>query len=179
MLQEFLEILKYILPAIVVMISTTMVVNKFLKKETERKRLAIYEQNSKASLQMRLQAYERLVIFLERMHPSSMINRLYTSGVSAQDLQLTMIQGIRAEYEHNLSQQVYVSSDLWNKILAVKEQMISLVNHVGSGLEMGATSKEFIKNLTEYVLMSESELPTTEALKMINDEAKSLMTSPA
>ncbi|HOZ50979.1 MAG TPA: hypothetical protein PLU17_03920 [Chitinophagaceae bacterium] len=179
MLQQFLEILKYILPAIVVLISTTMIVNKFLKKETERKRIAIFEQNSKASLQMRLQAYERLVIFLERMHPSSMINRYYTSGISAQDLHLAMVQGIRAEYEHNLSQQVYVSNTLWQKTMAVKEQMISLLNHVGSGLEAGATSKEFIKNLTEYVLMSESELPTTEALKMMNDEAKSLMVIPA
>ena len=66
MLQEFLEILKYILPAIVVLIATTLIVNKFLVKEIERKQLAIFQQNSNMTLQMRLQAYERLAIFVER-----------------------------------------------------------------------------------------------------------------
>lgn len=178
MLQEFLEIVKYVLPALIVLIATSIIVNRFLKKETEQQRLSIYEINSKSTIQMRLQAYERLTIFLERMHPSSMISRFYAKDMSAQDLQLVMVQNIRAEYEHNLSQQVYISYQLWQTITIAKEQVIGLINKVGSGLEMGATSAEFIKYLTEYVLMSETDLPSNDALKAINKEAKELLFAP-
>ena len=178
MLLQLLEILKYILPALVVLIATILITAKFLKRESEKQRLEIYEQNSKSTIQMRLQAYERLTIFLERMHPTSMISRFYTQGSTAQDLQLTMVQNIRSEFEHNLSQQVYISHQLWQTIIVTKEQIISMINQVGSGLPMGAPSTHFIKDLTEFVLISETELPSADALKALNKEAKELLLAP-
>jgi hypothetical protein len=141
----------------------------------ERKRLDIFQENANLTLQMRLQAYERLAIFAERMHPSSMISRYYVKDSTAQDLQLSMVQGIRAEYEHNLSQQIYISHEVWENIKVVKEQMIAMLNRVGSTIPMGASSTDFIKDLTEFVLMDEKELPLTDALRAINHEAKKLM----
>jgi len=176
---ELLEILKYILPAIVVLIATSLIVHKFLIKETERKQLAIFEKNSQYTLQMRLQAYERLVIFVERMHPNSMISRFYTRESTAQDLQLAMIQSIRAEYEHNLSQQLYVSHEVWQTITTVKEQEITMLNRVGSSLPMGAPASEFVKAVTEWVVTDDSVLPTTIALETLNKEAKRVLFSPA
>ncbi len=175
MLQELLEILKYILPAIVVLIATSLIVKRFLMNEIERKRLAIFQQNSTVTMQMRLQAYERLAIFVERMHPSSMISRYYVKNSTAQDLQLAMVQGIRSEFEHNLSQQIYVSHEVWELMKSVKEQMITTLNRTGSSITLGAPASDFIKDLTEFVLMSESELPTSSALKSINEEAKKIM----
>lgn len=172
MLQEILEILKYILPAVVVLIATYLIVNKFLVREIERKQLAIFSQNSNYTLQMRLQAYERLAIFVERMHPNSMISRFYIKDATAQDLQLAMVQSIRAEFEHNLSQQIYVSHEVWQTIQAVKEQEITMINRVGSTLPMGAPASDFVKTLTEQVLTDEAELPTSIALEAINREAK-------
>lgn len=172
MLQEILEILKYILPAIVVLIATYLIVNKFLVKEIERKQLAIFSQNSNYTLQMRLQAYERLTIFVERMHPNSMISRFYTKDATAQDIQLAMVQSIRAEFEHNLSQQIYVSHEVWQTIQAVKEQEITMINRVGSSIALGAPAADFVKMLTEQVLTDDTELPTSIALEAINREAK-------
>ncbi|GBL35534.1 hypothetical protein EMGBS15_11290 [Filimonas sp.] len=178
MLQQLLEILKYILPAIVVLIATTMIVNKFLVKEIERKQLAIFQQNSNLTLQMRLQAYERLAIFVERMHPNAMVGRYYTKESTAQDLQLAMVQSIRAEYEHNLSQQIYVSHEVWQTITSVKEQEITMINRVGASIPMGAPANEFVKALTEFVLTDDTELPTSIALESINREAKKAMFTP-
>ncbi len=178
MLQEILEILKYILPAIVVLIATYLIVNKFLVKEIERKQLAIFQQNTGVTLQMRLQAYERLSIFVERMHPNSMISRYYTKDSSAQDLQLAMVQSIRAEFEHNLSQQIYVSHEVWQTIKTVKEQEITMLNRVGASLPMGAPATEYVKALTEFVLTDDAELPTSIALEAINREAKRALFTP-
>jgi hypothetical protein len=172
MTAQILEIVKYILPALVVLISAYLILNKVLGKELERKQLDIYQQNADTSLKLRLQAYERLCIFLERMHPNSMISRYYSQALSAQDLQIAMVQGIRAEWEHNVSQQLYVSSSTWQTIQAVMEQQISFINRIGSSLPLGAPAMDLIKPLTEMVMNAEGVLPTSVALEQLNKEAK-------
>lgn len=175
MLIQILEILKYILPAIVVLIATVIIVNKFLINETERKRLAIFAENADSSMKLRLQAYERLTIFVERMNAKSLISRYYQSNVSAQDVQLAMVQSVRAEFEHNLSQQIYVSHELWQTIRAVMEQEITMLNRIGASCEMGANASEFVKKLSEYIANTESTIPTDIALETINKEAKYIL----
>ena len=128
---------------------------------------------------MRLQAYERLVIFVERMHPNSLVSRYYSQQSTAQDMQLAMVQSIRAEYEHNLSQQLYVSHEVWQTISTVKEQEITMINRVGASLKMGAPAAEFVKALTDFVLTDETELPTAIALEAINREAKQVLFQPS
>ncbi len=175
MLVEILEIAKYILPAIVVLIATYLIVNKFLVKEIERKQLAIFQENSSTSLKLRLQAYERLSIFVERMHPNSMISRYYVPGTTAQDLQLSMVQGIRAEFEHNLSQQIYVSHELWQTLKTVVEQEITMINRVGASIAMGEPATLLMSKMTEYIVTTESVMPTAIALETINREAKQML----
>lgn len=175
MLVEILEIAKYILPAIVVLIATYLIVNKFLVKEIERKQLAIFQENSSTSLKLRLQAYERLSIFVERMHPNSMISRYYVPGSTAQDLQLSMVQGIRAEFEHNLSQQIYVSHELWQTLKTVVEQEITMINRVGASIAMGEPATLLMSKMTEYIVTTESVMPTAIALETINREAKQML----
>jgi hypothetical protein len=143
-----------------------------LVNEIERKQLAIFQQNSTTTLQMRLQAYERLTILIERMHATSLISRYYTQQATAQDVQIAMVQGIRAEYEHNISQQLYVSHEVWQTVKNVMEQEITMLNRLGSTMELGAPSSQFVKALSEYVMTTESTLPTDIALEVINKEAK-------
>ncbi|MBK8330349.1 MAG: hypothetical protein IPL09_12990 [Bacteroidetes bacterium] len=172
MVEQLLDIAKYILPSVVVLIATYLIVNKFLIKEIQQKQLAIFQQNSNLTLQMRLQAYERLSIFIERMHATSLIGRYYVQGASVQDLQIAMVQGIRAEYEHNLSQQIYVSHEVWQTIKTVMEQEITMLNRIGSSFEMGTPAANYIKALSDFVLNPETTLPTDIALETLNREAK-------
>jgi hypothetical protein len=175
MSEKIVEILKYVLPALIVLIASYSIISRFLKKEIERKQLDIYEKNATTSMQMRLQAYERLCIFVERMHPNSMISRYYTQQATAQDVQLAMVQGIRAEWEHNVSQQLYVSHETWETIKAVAEQEITMINTIGASLPLGAPSSEFINRIAQMIVKAENTSPTTLALEQLNKEAKVLL----
>lgn len=177
MLKEILEILKYILPATVVLVATYLIVNKFLVGEIQKKQLALFGEHAQITVQMRLQAYERLTIFIERMHPTNLISRHYVRELSAQDVQLNMVRAIRDEYEHNLSQQIYVSREVWQTVKAVMEQEITMINRVGSQFTMGSPSADFVKALSEYVVNTESTMPTAIALETIGAEAKKLLTA--
>jgi hypothetical protein len=174
-----LEILKYTIPALIVMLTSYFLVKDFLNSDYKRKQLAVFEDNQKIALPLRVQAYERLAIFVERITPQNMIGRLYNSSMTAQDLQIMMVQSIRAEFEHNLSQQVYVSREVWETVKSVKEQEIALINQMGSLLPVGAPAAQLTERILDYVLTSESELPAQIALSLINHEAKLVLTAQA
>lgn len=88
---------------------------------------------------IRLQAYERMVLFLERISPSSLVMRCYTPGIDAVRLRAAMSDNIRSEWEHNLSQQVYMSSEAWSSVRQAKEEMLSLVNASAQAIPADAT----------------------------------------
>ena len=83
---------------------------------------------------IRLQAYERMALFLERISPNSLVLRCYQPGMDLKLLQGVMTKNIRDEWEHNLSQQVYLSADLWTRIREAKDEMVNLVNSAAVSL---------------------------------------------
>ena len=179
MLETLLDILKYTIPGVVVLVAVVLIVNKFLVKETDMKRMSIFAQQSDTALRLRLQAYERLILCVERMHPRSLISRLYQQDLTAQDLQLQMIQTIRAELEYNMSQQLYVSYEVWQTIRAVAEQEITMINRVGASCAMGDTASTLVRKITEHILTAdETTMPTDIALEALNREAKFALFPP-
>ena len=178
MQETLLDILKYTIPGVVVLIAVVLIVNKFLIKETEMKRMSIFAKQSDTALRLRLQAYERLTLCVERMHPRSLISRLYQQDLSVQDLQLQMVQTIRAELEYNMSQQLYVSHEVWQTIRAVAEQEIAMINRVAASCAMGEPANVLVKKITEHILTSETTMPTDIALEALNREAKFALFTP-
>ncbi|MPM02505.1 hypothetical protein SDC9_48754 [bioreactor metagenome] len=89
---------------------------------------------------IRLQAYERLALFLERINPESIVIRMNQPGMSARELQAQLLQSIRMEFEHNLSQQVYISNAAWDMIKNAKEDIIRMINTAGSAMQPNATA---------------------------------------
>lgn len=172
-----LEILKYTIPAIVVLIASFLIIKKFLTSEIDRQRLAIFGENSKVTIPMRLQSYERLILFVERLQIPNLIQRFYVTNSSATDLQLAIVQSIRSEYEYNLSQQIYVSKEVWQTITSAKEQEIAMINGLAIKLPPNSSAKQFAEMLTEYYATQESETPSQIALLVINREAKSVLLS--
>ncbi len=83
---------------------------------------------------IRLQAYERMALFLERISPDSLVLRCYQPGMDLRLLQGVMTKNIRDEWEHNLSQQVYLSEELWTRIREAKDEMVNLVNSAAVSL---------------------------------------------
>lgn len=174
-MQILLEILKYTLPAIVVLVACTLIVRRFLLTELKGKQIAMLRENQGPTVRLRLQAYERLALFLERIHPRQLAPRVYQTGMTVAELQATLIFNIRTEFEHNLSQQIYVSKAIWDTIKGVKEQEMNMINSIAEQLDPHADAKELHKRMVDYILTLEGDLPIDVALQMINDEAKTVL----
>lgn len=125
-------------------------------------------------LPLQLQAYERIVLFVERISPQSLISRINQPGFSVLDMQIGMVSSIKSEYDHNVSQQIYVTAAAWEAVKTVKEQTISIINQVALKLPPDANAIELNKQLLE-LFMAQKESPAEIAAEIINAEAKKLM----
>jgi len=174
-----LEILKYTLPAIIVLIASYLIVQKFLVSEIKRKQLTLFNETQEVTARLRLQAYERLVLFIERIHPRNIVPRTYQSGMTVADLQAALIFNIKTEFEHNLSQQIYVSKEVWDTVRGVQEQEMGMINQIAKQLNPEAPAKDLHLRIIDMVMTAEGTTPTDVALQIINDEAKRLLSFSA
>ncbi len=113
-----------------------------LRLEIDRKK-----QTEKTSMAIRFQAYERMALFLERINPPNLIPRIMTPGQSAGGLQAQLHRSIRDEYEHNLSQQLYISDASWVLVQKAKEEVVSLVNLVASKVKSEEDGGKFASEM--------------------------------
>lgn len=127
------------------------------------------------TLPLCLQAYERLVVFLERIRPEALIRRSGQSQLSVGELRQLLIQSIQKEYEHNVSQQVYVSKAGWEAVESAKEQLIHLINTIASELSSEANGLQLSKALLESSSQKKESAVST-ALNVLNNESKKLLT---
>lgn len=125
-------------------------------------------------LPLQLQAYERIVLFVERISPQSLISRVNQPGFTVLDMQIGMVSSIKSEYDHNVSQQIYVTQQAWEAVKTVKEQTISIINQIALKLPPDAPAIELNKQILE-LFMQQKESPAEIAAEIINAEAKKLM----
>jgi hypothetical protein len=136
--------------------------------------LSDLSESKRITIPLRLQAYERIVLFLERIQPASMVMRLQRPEMSAQELQMTLTRTIREEFDYNLSQQVYISSTSWEMIKNAREESISIINRASAQLGREEPSSELVKAI--FSLSLENETPVNAAaLHFVKDEARLLM----
>ncbi|HLG02196.1 MAG TPA: hypothetical protein VI731_01295 [Bacteroidia bacterium] len=164
-----LEILKYLLPAVVVFAAGYMTVKNFLDTETKRRLAEIRLANQNVVTPMRIQAYERMAIFLERINPNVLITRTHKSGMSARLLQAELTKTIRSEFEHNLSQQIYMSNHAWEMVKTAKEEITKLVNVAASKLPDTATGVDLSQMILQISQQIE-KMPTQVALEYVKKE---------
>jgi len=114
-MEGLIEILKIILPAGAWFFAAAyLLVQKFLNNEQKRRDFELKKSVQASITPLKIQAYERIVIFLERIHPNTMVVRVNKHGMTSQQLHQELIKAIKSEYEHNLSQQIYVSHNSWS-----------------------------------------------------------------
>ncbi|HEY8398038.1 MAG TPA: hypothetical protein VIK80_08870 [Flavihumibacter sp.] len=106
----------------------------------------------KASKQMQLAAYERLVILAERIALPNLIARTNEPSLDKRAMQALLVQTIKQEFEYNLSQQIYVSTEAWDAIRNLKEQNIMIVNQLASILPEDMSGTEFNKKIVEFIM---------------------------
>ena len=151
-MDAFIELIKIVIPASIVLYAVYLIVRSFISKELELRKLEVRSRSIETILPARLQAYERMTLFLERISPQNMLIRLNNPTYTAKDFQKILLDEMRNEYNHNASQQVYMSEDLWNKIKNAKEDLTILVNEAASHMTEGATSIDLAKKIFELTL---------------------------
>ena len=175
-METVLEILKYTIPSIITLIATYLVISKFLETQVTRKQIELFKETQGTTIPLRLQAYERLALFVERINPRNLIPRVYESNMNVAVLQHIMVHAIKEEFDHNLSQQIYVSNKVWDTVRGVKEQEINMITTIAKQLNPEAPAKELHQRIVDAILTDEQALPTEVALQIINEEAKRVLT---
>ena len=170
-MEALIEFIKILVPAALVLYAMYLVVKSFLYKEIEKTSLEYKANNAKEIIPIRLQAYERIVLFLERMSPNNLVMRLNQPDMSALQLQAFMLQEVRDEYNHNVSQQVYMSDEAWDLVKNAKEDLIVTINKSSEKLNNESSSMELAKLIFEEV-MSKDVDPITLALHEVKDEIR-------
>ena len=162
-----------LIPAALVFGANMLIIKRFFEKEKNERRNDLSEINRKKTLPLRLQAYERLVLYLERINPENSILKTYKAGMSANLLQAELLKQIRSEFDHNMAQQVYISDQVWDIIKTAKEETIKIINIAAQQCKAGSTGVDLSNNI--YKITSEiKELPTIIASKALKKEARIL-----
>lgn len=133
------------------------------------------EPNTSSTMQLKLQAYERLILLADRISLPNLINRSNQPGLSVREMQNLLIQTIRQEFDHNITQQIYVSPEAWDAIRNLKEQNILIINQVSSYLPDTATGQDLNKSLLEMVMQNPKAALHHIVSDALSFEAKKVM----
>lgn len=172
-MNAFYNAILSLIPLLVVAGGILLVIKRFFDHENNKRNLEFKKSVRDSSLPMRLQAYERLVLFLERISPENLLFRVYKNGMSVKLLQNELLRVIREEYEHNLTQQLYISSDAWSLVKKSKEELVKIIHISASKLPENITGLELSKAILQnYGSMDKQPIAIT--LEFIRREAKGM-----
>jgi len=166
-----LDLAKIVLPALMVFLTAFFVLKSYLENEQKKKELDARFEQKRISLPIRLQAYERLAMFLARINPESIVIRLNQPDMTARTLQSHLLQTIRVEFEHNLSQQVYISNQAWDMVKNAKEDIIRIINTAGATMNETSTAIDLSTAIFEEAL-KEKEGLLQKALVYLKNEGR-------
>ncbi|MDH5604594.1 MAG: hypothetical protein OEY51_11670 [Cyclobacteriaceae bacterium] len=166
-----IEFGQIILPAGLVLYAMYLVVRSFIDKEIEKTKLEVRGRSIETVLPNRLQAYERMVLFLERMSPQSLLLRLDNGSFSAGEFHHILLNEIRNEYNHNVSQQVYMSDEAWELIKTAKEDLILTINEAAMEMEEKSRSIELGRKIMDKS-MAKNPDPIAHALLQVKNEIR-------
>ncbi len=163
------SIFQILLPGGLVLMGMYLTIKTLLQKDFEKKLLDLRARNTEAVLPLRLQAYERMALLLERTSPHNLVLRVNNPVFSVAQFQQQMVHEVREELNHNLSQQIYISPEAWALTRQAVEETISLINTSAQGLDAGAPGLELARAIFENLIRRE-EAPAERALRQVKDE---------
>ena len=169
-----LEIVKITVPALVVFFTVYWLFKKFIEGQYHMEMLKFQQSQGKRSFPVKLKAFERLTLMLDRMSVPQLLLRLRNSKMSGEDLQDALIIAVQKEYEHNVAQQVYISDKLWEIIKLAKDEVLHLISRAGDQANKSSTAADFSASLMDLYRKQQVD-PVQTALSAIKKEAKLLL----
>jgi len=164
---QLLNLAFNLLPAVVVALLAFYFFNAHTKQEDGRRRFLLHKDNQKNALPQRLQAYERLALFLERIAPGNLLTRVKPYSDDEDDYESLLVRTIEQEFEHNLAQQIYVTQECWNVIRASKNATISIIRKTNMSDKIDSSDR-----LRETILrdLMDNQAPSETGLSYIKKE---------
>lgn len=169
----FFEILKFTLPSLIMLLGVWLVMHKMFGQEEARRNFEIRKQFRDVTLPVRLRAYERIILFLQRTEPESLLMRFDFSGMTVLQLQQMLHKAIRDEYEHNMSQQIYVSNEAWAMVSNARESLVQLINSCAAQLDSEAPAMSLAQTILNTYAAS-LDTPTEIAINYVKSEVRQL-----
>ncbi|WP_291400954.1 hypothetical protein [Daejeonella sp.] len=168
------EIVKYTISGIMIFFAAWYFIKPMLVQNLNFQRVELRKASIQHTLPLRLQAYERSVLFIERINPSNLFIRLQSPGMTAIQLHQLVLAEIRAEYQHNISQQIYVSDVSWTVVKRIKDETIGIVSSALNSLPAEASAMDLSKSVLTHLANLESENPYDLALSLIKRDIQNL-----
>ncbi|WP_136666626.1 hypothetical protein [Flavobacterium sp. H122] len=164
---KIIEIAAYTLPSLITGGVAYYLFESYFKNEEKRRSFLLMKNTQKDALPLKLQAYERMSIFLERINPAKLLVRVAPFSADKNHYEAFIIEHIEQEYEHNLAQQIYITDDCWNVILTAKNTIIQNVRKTAKRDDI--TTADSLRE-TILIQLVEQESPTTIALAYLKKE---------
>jgi hypothetical protein len=168
-MDALIEFIKILVPASIVLYGIYLLVRMFIQKEVDLRKLEVRSRSIETILPSRLQAYERMALFLERISPQNLLVRLNASGMTSKEFHQLLLSEIRNEYNHNVAQQVYMSENVWNLIKSAKEDLILSINDAAGEMKMESTSLDLSRKIFEKSIHKTVD-PIAHALTELKQE---------
>lgn len=173
-METLVELLKILIPSGLLLIGMYLLSQSLLNKLFEQKTEEAKRKTEDVITPLRLQAYERMTLFLERISPDNLLLRLHSQVSKVGEFQALLIREIREEYTHNLAQQIYIKPETWDEIKLAKNEMLQLINQSASELDADEHSVKLSKKIFDKVMSEETMDPTAKALHMLKLEVQEL-----
>ncbi|MDO8999147.1 MAG: hypothetical protein Q7W45_05230 [Bacteroidota bacterium] len=173
-MEGLIEVLKIFLPALAVFAAAFFIVQRFLDNDQKRRDHELKKSSQSLVTPIKLQAYERIIIFLERIHPNTMVVRVNKHGMTAQQFHVELVKTVKSEYEHNLSQQIYVSYNAWELVKTAKEEIIKLINISATKVPHDNSSNDLAMMLLNITANLEKKLPNEVAIDYVKKEVSQI-----
>jgi hypothetical protein len=172
-MDALIEFGKILLPASVVLYAAFLMVRSFVQKDVSLKTLEVRGRAIETVLPNRLVAYERMTLFLERMSPQNLLVRLNSGTIPAREFHQLLLAEVRNEYNHNVTQQIYMSEEVWELIRNAKEDLIVTINDAASEMGDDSTSLDLAKKIVEKSLAKPID-PLGHALSELKREIQKI-----
>jgi hypothetical protein len=168
-MEIFADILMITIPALIVFFTAWMLLRNLMRNDQDKRRQELILANSRTVTPIKLQAFERIVLFLERISLESLIVRVSSPEMSASQLHTALLNAIRNEFEHNLSQQVYMSPQAWEVVRNARSGIIKIINTEADKMPPAATGFDLSRQLLQAVMELDKE-PTRVAIDYLKGE---------
>jgi len=171
--QIVFQIALILVPAGAVLLTAVYFMRRESEKELRNAQIELRKERQKFFLPNRVDAYQRIILLMERIHPNSLVMRNNNPGMPAAAMQVKLLEAIRSEYEHNIAQQMFISQPTWELVKKSKDETVKIIHLAGQQLDATATAMDLSAKIFEIV-GEIGELPSDIAVKALKEEVQAL-----